>query len=511
MNPRPLLNSNNSHHSNRTSSPAQPSSRYSKDLPPAPAPAPAPVSIPAYTHTLDPLHSAPLPAFQPSNNENAAPLNSSDSMAPKSLRRRNFKQLALSGPSLTAAPRQTSYTVLPVDSSAKAAPVLETQTEEKPNSTKVFCIEAQEQPLENLNILQGDSRDHELLSQFSTLELNVEFKLDLRAEDIQVLSELGSGNGGTVSKAQHLPTGLFMARKVIPIEAKTEVRKQIVRELHIMHDCNFSRIVSYYGAFLNEGDVVMCMEYMDKGSFDRISRKLGPIDEEIVGKVTEAVVEGLDYLYDKHRIIHRDVKPSNILLNHQGQIKICDFGVSGELNNSVADTFVGTSTYMSPERIQGAAYSVKSDVWSLGITLLELAIGYFPWDGNGDEGGNRTSSHPMGILDMLQRIVLEPPPQLPAGGNFTDHFRVFIKKCLMTKDNRPTPKDLFVSYFLHFVWFFSRLFTNFFLFPPERRIFHHIETKSYCFGPVGSTVIMHDMEKRTGKKKELICSILYTF
>lgn len=357
------------------------------------------------------------------------------------MKRRNFKQLSLGGPSLEAAPSQTSYKVLAVDNT-KPVP----RQNNTSSHTQAFFIEAQEKPLQNIQLSQGGStKDHELVSQFSTLELNVEFKLDLRVEDIKVLEELGCGNGGTVSKAQHIPTGLFMARKVIPVEAKPAVRKQILRELHIMHDCNFPHIVSYYGAFLNEGDVVMCMEYMDKGSLDRISKKYGPIAEPIVGKITEAVVEGLDYLYDKHRIIHRDVKPSNILINHKGQIKLCDFGVSGELNNSIADTFVGTSTYMSPERIQGAAYSVKSDVWSLGITLLELAIGYFPWDETNEDGTKVASSHPMGILDMLQRIVLEPPPKLPENGNFTNHFRAFIHRCLLTEDQRPTPKDLFVS------------------------------------------------------------------
>ncbi len=108
------------------------------------------------------------------------------------------------------------------------------------------------------------------------------------------------------------------------------------------------------------------MEAMDKGSLDGIYKKIGPIDIEVVGKVALAVLEGLTYLYDVHRIIHRgeypsmyimspyesdnclvDIKPSNILFNSKGQIKICDFGVSGELINSIADTFVGTSTYMS--------------------------------------------------------------------------------------------------------------------------------------------------------------------
>jgi len=101
------------------------------------------------------------------------------------------------------------------------------------------------------------------------------------------------------------------------------------------------------------------MEFMDKGSLDGVYKQHGPIPIEVVSEVCLSVLEGLVYLYDAHRIIHRDIKPSNILLNSQGHVKLCDFGVSGELINSIADTFVGTSTYMSPERIQGAQYTVK--------------------------------------------------------------------------------------------------------------------------------------------------------
>ena len=132
-----------------------------------------------------------------------------------------------------------------------------------------------------------------------------------------------------------------------------------------MHDCHSDYIISFYGAFISDPNICICMEYMDKGSLDGIYKKIGPIDIDVVGKVALAVLEGLTYLYDVHRIIHRgkclwmlwtlllitvmgtDIKPSNILFNSKGQIKICDFGVSGELINSIADTFVGTSTYMS--------------------------------------------------------------------------------------------------------------------------------------------------------------------
>ncbi|KAH0566516.1 hypothetical protein GP486_000097 [Trichoglossum hirsutum] len=278
-----------------------------------------------------------------------------------------------------------------------------------------------------------------------TLEIGVEFKLDLRSEDLIVLKELGAGNGGTVSKVQHAATKAVMARKVIHVEAKKEVRKQIVRELHIMHDCNSPFIVSFYGAFLNEaGDVIMCMEYMDCGSLDRISKDFGPVRVDVLGKIAEAILGGLTYLYNVHRIMHRDIKPSNVLVNSRGCIKLCDFGVSGQLVNSVADTFVGTSTYMAPERIQGAKYSVKSDVWSVALTLMELAIGRFPFDANDSTAGNRASAGPMGILDLLQQIVHEPAPKLPKSDAFPSILEEMIEKCLVKDpDLRPTPQQLF--------------------------------------------------------------------
>ncbi|RPA98587.1 kinase-like protein [Choiromyces venosus 120613-1] len=293
------------------------------------------------------------------------------------------------------------------------------------------------------------AHNDQLSDQLSTLEIGVEFKLDLRAEDLKVVNELGAGNGGTVSKVIHAPTKALMAKKVIHIDAKPSVRKQIVRELHIMQECHSPYIVSFYGAFLNEGDVVMCMEYMDCGSLDSIAKKIGPIRIDVLGKISEAVVEGLNYLYNVHRILHRDVKPSNILVNSRGSIKLCDFGVSGELINSIADTFVGTSTYMSPERIKGAKYSVKSDVWSLGLTLLELAIGRFPFDADGTSAGTRASAGPMGILDLLQKIVNEPAPKLPKNKAFPPSLEKMIEHCLIKDpEQRPSPQELLEESFM---------------------------------------------------------------
>ncbi|KAK3941238.1 kinase-like domain-containing protein [Diplogelasinospora grovesii] len=322
----------------------------------------------------------------------------SDGFAPRSMKRKNVKGLALT----------------------PAAP--------KPPPTA-----------ENANLgpapRKGDQDD-------AQLEIGIEFALDLKPDELEIIKDLGAGNGGTVSKVRHIPTNTVMARKIIHVEAKREMRKRIVRELQIMHGCHCDYIVTFYGAFLNDNnDVIMCMEYMDVGSLDRVSRVFGPVRVDVLGKIAEATLGGLTYLYSKHHIMHRDIKPSNILVNSKGSIKLCDFGVSGELVNSIADTFVGTSTYMAPERIQGEKYTVKSDVWSFGLTIMELAIGKFPFAASEEYD---PESAPAGILDLLQQIVHEPAPRLPKSDAFPQILDDMIQKCLYkTPEQRPTPQELF--------------------------------------------------------------------
>ncbi|KAG6849748.1 hypothetical protein H0H93_005546 [Arthromyces matolae] len=253
---------------------------------------------------------------------------------------------------------------------------------------------------------------------------------DLKNADLRDLKELGQGNGGSVMMVEHVPSGTVMAKKIVLVDAKPSVRKQILRELQIMHSCKSPYIISTYGAFASEPNICICMEYMDKGSFDGISKKLGAIDIRVVRQLAYVVLEGLMYLYDVHRIIHRDIKPSNILFNSKGEIKLIDFGVSGELINSIANTFVGTSIYMSPERIQGAEYSVKSDVWSLGISIIELALGRFPFalDDDDDYSDDDNDSD-------LERDALENPNTLTLGRTRTARRKT-------TKDTDVSPSDL---------------------------------------------------------------------
>ncbi|KAM6463637.1 dual specificity mitogen-activated protein kinase kinase 2 isoform 2-T2 [Liasis olivaceus] len=311
-----------------------------------------------------------------------------------------------------------------------------------------------------LEELELDEQQKKRLEAFLTQKAKVG---ELKDDDFERISELGAGNGGVVTKVQHKPSGLIMARKLIHLEIKPAIRNQIIRELQVLHECNSPYIVGFYGAFYSDGEISICMEHMDGGSLDQVLKEAKRIPEEILGKVSIAVLRGLAYLREKHQIMHRDVKPSNILVNSRGEIKLCDFGVSGQLIDSMANSFVGTRSYMSPERLQGTHYSVQSDIWSMGLSLVELSIGRYPIpppDGkelevifgrpmlDGAEGephsisprprppgrpvsGHGMDSRPaMAIFELLDYIVNEPPPKLP-NGVFTQEFQEFVNKCLI--------------------------------------------------------------------------------
>nr|4AN2_A Chain A, Dual Specificity Mitogen-activated Protein Kinase Kinase 1 [Homo sapiens]4AN3_A Chain A, DUAL SPECIFICITY MITOGEN-ACTIVATED PROTEIN KINASE KINASE 1 [Homo sapiens]4AN9_A Chain A, DUAL SPECIFICITY MITOGEN-ACTIVATED PROTEIN KINASE KINASE 1 [Homo sapiens]4ANB_A Chain A, DUAL SPECIFICITY MITOGEN-ACTIVATED PROTEIN KINASE KINASE 1 [Homo sapiens] len=258
---------------------------------------------------------------------------------------------------------------------------------------------------------------------------------ELKDDDFEKISELGAGNGGVVFKVSHKPSGLVMARKLIHLEIKPAIRNQIIRELQVLHECNSPYIVGFYGAFYSDGEISICMEHMDGGSLDQVLKKAGRIPEQILGKVSIAVIKGLTYLREKHKIMHRDVKPSNILVNSRGEIKLCDFGVSGQLIDEMANEFVGTRSYMSPERLQGTHYSVQSDIWSMGLSLVEMAVGRYP-------------RPPMAIFELLDYIVNEPPPKLPSAV-FSLEFQDFVNKCLIKNPaERADLKQLMVHAFI---------------------------------------------------------------
>ncbi|KAF6095256.1 mitogen-activated protein kinase kinase 3 [Phyllostomus discolor] len=185
------------------------------------------------------------------------------------------------------------------------------------------------------------------------------------------------------------------------------------------------------------------MELMDT-SLDKFYRKVLDknmmIPEDILGKIAVSIVRALEHLHSKLSVIHRDVKPSNVLINKEGHVKMCDFGISGYLVDSVAKTLdAGCKPYMAPERINPElnqkGYNVKSDVWSLGITMIEMAILRFPYGSWGTP------------FQQLKQVVEEPSPQLPAD-RFSPEFVDFTAQCLR---KNPAERMSYLELMIHHI------------------------------------------------------------
>jgi len=257
-------------------------------------------------------------------------------------------------------------------------------------------------------------------------------------QDIQHLELMGFGNAGTVYRCIHIPTQRVMATKVIPLVVSYDVQRQIISELDILFQCRSPFIIGFYGAFFTEGKISVCTEFMNGGSLDTY----GAIPEPVLARISVSVVKGLVYLWNL-KIMHRDMKPSNMLVSTNGEVKICDFGVSIQLVNSIAKTFVGTNAYMAPERLRGDEYGVHSDVWSLGISLVEMATGDFPYPTDSSRKDDNLQA-----MELIQCILNEDPPRLSMD-SFGLEFVDFISKCLSKSSQyRPKPDDLLEHNFI---------------------------------------------------------------
>lgn len=180
----------------------------------------------------------------------------------------------------------------------------------------------------------------------------VEFKngtsFSINMDELKLLEQLGHGNYGTVSLARHTRTNVLMALKEIRLELDETKLNAIIMELDILHRAIAPQIVEFYGAFFIESCVYYCMEYMDAGSLDKLcTGRRNSVPEPVLARIASSTVRGLSFLKDELQIIHRDIKPTNILMNCRGEVKLCDFGVSGQLEKSLAKTNIGCQSYMA--------------------------------------------------------------------------------------------------------------------------------------------------------------------
>ncbi|KAG8923224.1 hypothetical protein FRC03_010310 [Tulasnella sp. 419] len=296
--------------------------------------------------------------------------------------------------------------------------------------------------------------------------------------ELELQEELGKGNYGTVMKVFHKPTKVVMAMKEIRLELDDSKLNSILVELDILHRASCPEIVDFFGAFFIESCVYYCMEYMDAGSLDTLigtkeeltttekealeangadmkrsptgdfdtdvidprpkgGPEVGGLPEDVMARVVGSMVRGLRFLKEKLNVMHRDVKPTNVLLNLKGQVKLCDFGVSGQLEKSMAKTNIGCQSYMAPERIHGEAqnkpgtYSVSSDVWSLGLSVIELGLGKYPYP----------PEMYSNVFAQLTAIVHGPSPRMPAG--YSEEANDFVDRCVGKEPSlRPSYQEL---------------------------------------------------------------------
>ncbi|KAL8158676.1 hypothetical protein V2J09_000213 [Rumex salicifolius] len=248
----------------------------------------------------------------------------------------------------------------------------------------------------------------------------------LALADLDVIKVIGKGAGGVVQLVQHKWTRQFFALKVIQMNIEEKARKQIAKELKINQSLECPYIVSCYQSFYVNEAFSVILEYMDGGSLADFLGKVKSIPEPDLSAICKQVVKGLYYLHHQKHFMHRDLKPSNLLINHCGEVKITDFGVSAILTSTsgLAFTVAGTCHYMAPERFSEGAngYDYKSDIWSLGLVILECALGEYPYR---NPDGEQMYSPFM----VMQTIADQPPPCAPSD-RFSPEFCSFISACL---------------------------------------------------------------------------------
>jgi len=259
-------------------------------------------------------------------------------------------------------------------------------------------------------------------------------RLDPRDIEMERDGHLGAGASGVVEAGVHKHLGLRVAVKTVKIDNK-EKRQLMLHEIKgLISAAGCPYLVQWYAGFVakDTGLVKVVMEFMDRGSLADMRRRLGGqgVPPEHLSCIAGQIIRGLQHLQVR-RMLHRDVKPENVLHNSAGHVKLTDFGISKDLNSTVgvAATFVGTATYMSPERANGKDYSYRSDVWSAGMVVYEVATGRYPF---------ATKS----FLELYDCLCSKPAPRLDTA-EFPPALCDFVAQCLTKEEaHRPDAETL---------------------------------------------------------------------
>ena len=187
------------------------------------------------------------------------------------------------------------------------------------------------------------------------------------------MKKIGQGNQGIVYKLVSDDLQKYAVKETI-------VDMSPLKELYLMRQIEFPRVVKLYDYREHKNNLYMIIEYMNAGTLKEIFFFEKKIEEDYLKLFIFQILEGLNFLHRNLKIFHRDIKPANLLFNQQGELKIADFGVSAQVMKTLdqKSTYVGTEKYMAPERLMGPKHGSKSDIWSLGIIAYEGYFGYHP-------------------------------------------------------------------------------------------------------------------------------------
>ncbi|KAJ3065765.1 hypothetical protein HDU98_010870 [Podochytrium sp. JEL0797] len=267
-----------------------------------------------------------------------------------------------------------------------------------------------------------------------------EVSFSMRPEDYELGNPIGYGSSAMVYIAKYLPMNKIVAVKVIDLDwfDRSQI-DELRREIQIMSLSRHPNLLPVYGSFVNGAKLFIVTPFLSAGSLLDIMKTAYPhgIDEQCIGTILKQALQGLEYLH-KNGLIHRDVKAGNLLMDDDGLVQLADFGVSSSLmetgeRKGNRKTFVGTPCWMAPEVMEQSGYDYKADIWSFGITAMELATGHAPF-----------AKYPP--LKVMMMTLQNDPPTLDREQTFHKYsksFKDLIDACLQKDPNkRPTAEKL---------------------------------------------------------------------
>nr|XP_054919918.1 serine/threonine-protein kinase Nek7-like isoform X1 [Dermacentor andersoni] len=256
--------------------------------------------------------------------------------------------------------------------------------------------------------------------------------------NFELLDEIGTGSFSVVYKARTIQDGALVAVKKVKVKDMRDekAKNDCVKEIALLQKLDHPHIIKYHSSFIWNGELNIVLELADGGDlaqFIKCFRQHGKlVPEPTIWRYFSQVCAALKHMHLK-RIMHRDVKPANVFITSDGRVKLGDLGLGRFFNPSsvAANSFVGTPFYMSPERIQELEYDFRSDVWSAGCLLYEMAALQSPF-------ANETKN----LYSLVKKVVASEYPPIPSN-LYSDEglLRIHHSATVMACGQKGSPQD----------------------------------------------------------------------